>query len=64
MTALRDLLIPVYVVGDLVTWVVLVVQDWRHISGWRFLLSALVFDLILAQIWPLYWLILRPLMGS
>ena len=61
---MRAWLWPVYVIGDLGTWVYLSVEDWARMGFFKWLLSTFVFDLFLATIWPIYWLILRPLMGG
>lgn len=53
------LLWPAYLLGDLATFVFLASFDgYRYTSSnW---LIAIPVDIFLAQIWPLYWLAIRP----
>lgn len=50
----------VYLAGDLATLVFLLFFDGFRYNAWNWLL-AIPADFFLAQLWPIYWLILRPL---
>lgn len=47
-------------IGGLTTLVWLMVEDWPDINWWNWIIFIPV-NFFLAEIWPIYWLILRPL---
>ncbi|PWE33697.1 hypothetical protein DDZ14_03245 [Maritimibacter sp. 55A14] len=57
------LLGAVYIVADIATFLYLTFFDGYVYTSWNWLIAIPV-NLFLAQIWPIYWLILRPLMGG
>lgn len=57
---LAKVLMAGYVLGDLATLVYLVFFNGTKYNWWNWLV-IIPLDFILAQIWPIYWLVLRPL---
>ncbi|MCJ2164364.1 MULTISPECIES: hypothetical protein [unclassified Pseudodesulfovibrio] len=51
--------IPIYLLGDLATFIYLMATDWNETSGFFSLLVCFVVNVFLAQIWPIYWVILH-----
>lgn len=51
-----------YFLGDIATFIFLVFFDGARYNWWNWLITVPI-DFFLATIWPIYWLILRPLMG-
>ncbi len=52
----------IYQIGAFATLGYLFWQDGAHLSWWKYpLLFAL--NCFIAEIWPVYWIILRPLFG-
>lgn len=49
--------------GALSTFLFLTFLDGTHYNWWNWLLIVPI-NLFLAEIWPLYWLLLRPLFGA
>lgn len=56
-------LIAAYCIGDAATFVYLVFFDDYRYTWWNWLIVVPI-NLFLAQIWPLYWLLLRPFFGN
>lgn len=56
------LLVLLWQVGGLTTFVYLMFFDGYIYNWWNWLV-ALAVNGFLAEIWPIYWLILRPLFG-
>jgi hypothetical protein len=52
-------LLGIYVVGDVATFIYLVFFDDYRYTWWNWLIVVPI-NFFLAQIWPLYWLLLRP----
>jgi hypothetical protein len=57
------LLMIAYFVGDIFTIAYLTVFDGYDYNAWNWIIAVPV-NFFMGQIWPLYWLILRPLLGS
>ena len=55
--------IVLYTVPDLLTFVYLTFFDGYRYTAWNWILVVPI-NAFLAQIWPIYWLILRPVMGN
>lgn len=55
-------LLPVYLLGDAATLVYLLFFDGYVYTAWNWLI-AVPANIILATLWPIYWLLLRPLLG-
>jgi hypothetical protein len=53
----------VYEVAALVTFAFLTFFDGYTYTFWNWIF-VIPINIFLSQIWPIYWLILRPLMGS
>jgi len=58
----QTLLIWLYIIGDIATFIYLTVFDGYVYTAWNWLV-AVPANAFLAQIWPIYWLVLRPLFG-
>lgn len=54
------LLIAAWLVGDLATLIYLLFFDGTQYNWWNWLVIVPI-DFFLATIWPIYWLVLRPL---
>jgi hypothetical protein len=52
----------IYLLGDAATFVFLTFLDGYRYNMWNWLIAVPI-NFFLAQIWPIYWLILRPLFG-
>ncbi|MNE88087.1 hypothetical protein D3C80_1853500 [compost metagenome] len=52
----------VYIAGNIVTFVKLTFFDGYIYNWWNWII-ALPVNEILASIWPIYWLIIRPFFG-
>lgn len=59
---MRTAALVVYVLGNLGTFLYLCWEDWPTFNWWNWLVLIPINE-ILAAIWPIYWLILRPLLG-
>jgi len=63
---MRDLgtktLLGIYFLGDLATFVYLTFFDGYIYTWWNWLIAVPI-NFFLAQIWPIHWLILRPIFG-
>lgn len=57
---MRSLAIIAYVIGDFGTFIYLTFLDGYAYTAWNWLV-AVPANIILAQIWPIYWGILRPI---
>jgi hypothetical protein len=58
----QNLLIWLYVIGDIATFIYLTFFDGYVYTTWNWLI-AVPANALLAQIWPIYWIVLRPLLG-
>jgi hypothetical protein len=54
--------VSLYLVGEFGTTVKLIFFDHYAYNAWNWLI-AVPLDMFLGSIWPIYWLILRPLFG-
>lgn len=61
--ALVALLIPVYVIGDVVTFGKLTFFDCYAYTWWNWII-AVPLNFILSSLWPIYWGVLRPVFGG
>ena len=52
----------IYWVGNVATFAKLTFFDDYHYTGWNWLIVVPINE-ILAAMWPVYWVILRPLLG-
>jgi hypothetical protein len=52
----------VHLVASTATQIYLFVEDWPRLNGWNWII-ILPIDFFLGEIWPIFWLILRPLLG-
>lgn len=52
-----------YGIGGLFTFVYLTFFDGYQYNAWNWLIAVSV-NFFLGDIWPLYWLILRPIFGA
>ena len=52
-----------YWIADIATTGFLLWEDWDSFNWWNWIIIIPI-DFFLGTIWPIYWLILRPLMGS
>ncbi|MBJ9895254.1 hypothetical protein [Burkholderia cenocepacia] len=59
---LSALLAIAWIVGNLATFAKLTFFDGCHYNWWNWII-ALPLNEFLAAIWPIYWVILRPLFG-
>lgn len=55
-------LVWIWQLGSLATAVYLIFFDGYHYNWWNWIIAIPV-DFFLAEIWPIYWLILRPIFG-
>lgn len=62
MASREGVLLAVYLVGDIATFVYLIVSDAADFNAWNWLIIVPV-DFFLASIWPIYWAILVPIFG-
>lgn len=53
----------IWQIGSLITFGILVVEDWPDFNWWNWIIFIPI-NLFLGEIWPIYWLILRPLFGG
>lgn len=51
-----------YWIGNLGTFFYLVYEDWPTFNWWNWIIIIPINEL-LAFMWPIYWLILRPFFG-
>jgi len=61
--ALKRPLILLYFGVDAATFVYLTFFDGYVYTWWNWLIAVPI-NIFLSTIWPIYWLILRPLLGS
>jgi len=61
--ALKRQLILLYFGVDAATFVYLTFFDGYVYTWWNWLIAVPI-NIFLSTIWPIYWLILRPLLGS
>jgi hypothetical protein len=52
----------VWQVGSIITFIYLTFFDGYEYTWWNWLIAVPI-NMILAELWPIYWLILRPLFG-
>lgn len=58
----RAVLFLLYEIGGIGTFLYLTFFDGYDYTAWNWLIAVPV-NLFLGQIWPIYWAILRPLLG-
>ncbi len=63
MTTWQSILFWIWVTGDAVTFIYLTFFDGYDYNWWNWLI-VIPINVFLSQIWPIYWLILRPIMGD
>lgn len=56
------IILGLYLCGQLATWVFLTFFDNYQYTWWNWIV-AVPANFILGAIWPIYWLILLPLLG-
>lgn len=59
---MKTLLLGLYVLGDVTTLAYLLFMDGTRYNWWNWLVIVPM-DFILAAMWPIYWTVLRPLLG-
>lgn len=57
------LLLIIWQIGSIGTFVYLTLFDGYTYTWWNWIIAIPV-NAVLGEIWPIYWLILRPLFGS
>ncbi|HET7409353.1 MAG TPA: hypothetical protein VFJ13_04070 [Paracoccaceae bacterium] len=60
---MQGALIAVWQLGSVVTFVYLTFFDGYVYNAWNWLIAIPV-NIFLGEIWPIYWLILRPIFGA
>ncbi|MFL6627457.1 MAG: hypothetical protein ACJ8G1_13495 [Vitreoscilla sp.] len=60
---MRKILLAAYLVGDLATMAKLIFFDCYSYTWWNWVIAIPV-DVFQGAIWPIYWGVLRPLMGG
>jgi len=60
---IRRLIFVGYQLGGLATLIALMVKDWPSLNWWNWIIIIPI-NFFLAEIWPIYWLILRPIFGA
>jgi hypothetical protein len=60
---MRNILLAAYFIGDIATMGKLIFFDCYHYTWWNWLIAVPV-AFIEGTLWPIYWGILRPLMGG
>lgn len=53
----------VYLLGDVGTFIYLTFLDGYSYNAWNWLIAVPV-NVFLSMIWPIYWVILRPIFGG
>lgn len=56
---MKDVVLAMYILGDIVTTIFLIFFDGYRYNWWNWFFAVPI-DFMLATIWPIYWLILRP----
>ncbi|WP_168161420.1 hypothetical protein [Oceanicola sp. S124] len=51
-------LVPIYLIGDAATFIYLIYKDFPDFNGWNWIF-IIPLDMIVAQVWPVYWAILH-----
>ena len=51
---MKQWLLPLYVVGDIATFVYLMFVDWDSFNWWNWLIIVPL-NGIIASLWPIYW---------
>lgn len=62
MPAVAAILIWIYYAGLITTFIVLIREVPSHLAFWRWILLVPI-DGFLSSIWPIYWVIIKPLFG-
>lgn len=57
---MKNILFGAWIVGDIATLIYLLFFDGTQYNWWNWLI-IIPADFILSTIWPIYWLILKPL---
>lgn len=60
---LKTVGIWVWVIVDLLTFGFLMYEKWPDLNWWNWLVVVPV-NIFLSTIWPIYWVILRPIFGG
>jgi hypothetical protein len=58
----QKLLLGLYITGDVATLLYLTFFDGYIYTWWNWLIVVPI-NIFLGTIWPIYWLVLRPLLG-
>lgn len=61
-TDATDVVIWAHVIASQATFIFLVIEDWPRLNWWNWIIIFPV-NQFLSQIWPIYWLVLRPMFG-
>lgn len=59
----KQMFIAIYALGEIATTLWLLWRDVPNFNWWNWLIIVPV-DLFMGAIWPIYWLILRPIFGG
>lgn len=60
---LAPILYGIYFIGDAATFIFLTFLDDYRYTWWNWVIAVPI-NFFLAQIWPIYWVVLRPLFSS
>ena len=59
----QRILLAAHLIASTATQIFLIFFDGYRYTAWNWLIAVPI-NLFLGEIWPIYWLILRPLLGS
>ena len=59
---MQKLLVGLYITGDVATLLYLTFFDGYDYTWWNWIIVVPI-NVFLATIWPIYWVVLRPLFG-
>jgi len=62
MITKESVLSAVYVIGQLATFIFLIITNWPGFNWWNWIFLIPI-NFFLACIWPIYWVILVPIFG-
>ena len=62
-SVIKGLLWTAFWFGDIATFIYLTFFDGYNYTAWNWIIAIPV-NIFMAQIWPLYWIIIRPLFGD
>lgn len=60
---MQKVLLSLYFMGNALTFIYLTFFDGYIYNAWNWLIAIPV-NFFLSQIWPIYWLLLRPIFGA